>query len=495
MLGYTIGLHIGAGTLVAVKVNQTLRGNRVTDCATVELDETGLPAALLRLDGRMDLKGSVCHCAIGAERVSFRNLSLPFHDAKKIRQTLPFELETISPFPVEELLVDFTVIGRHDGQTGVLAASVRRSFLTGLLADLTAARLDPEIIEVGYAPLAAALPQIPEMAESALVLALEESGATVLFFTGRRLALVRGLPLATVRSGEDDPEGAGENAAMPAEAVATFCRAVRQTLHAFLAEHPALDRPEKIYLTGAVATSGEVRDLVSRELELDAELIDFSRQAGIQVDEGLADRWRPQVMDGALALAVRGGRPPSGFNFRRDAFAISTRLERFGKEIRGAAVYLVLILALLGADLGVEYRSLLKRNEALDRQLAESFKEIFPEVTRVVDPVRQMQVRMRELKESAVASPGIASNAKVIDLLEDISQRIPAEVSVRMTRLVVDQESLLLTGTTDTFNSVDAIKKGLEDSEFFDTVAIASANLDRSGQGVLFELRLQRSKS
>jgi len=39
---------------------------------------------------------------------------------------------------------------------------------------------------------------------------------------------------------------------------------------------------------------------------------------------------------------------------------------------------------------------------------------------------------------------------------------------------------------------VDAIKKGLESSEMYGNVIIASANLDKSGKGVRFEIKMEQ---
>jgi general secretion pathway protein L len=47
-------------------------------------------------------------------------------------------------------------------------------------------------------------------------------------------------------------------------------------------------------------------------------------------------------------------------------------------------------------------------------------------------------------------------------------------------------------GETDTFNTVDILKRNLEPSDFFSEVTISSANLDRSGKRVQFEIKMVR---
>ena len=80
-----------------------------------------------------------------------------------------------------------------------------------------------------------------------------------------------------------------------------------------------------------------------------------------------------------------------------------------------------------------------------------------------------------------------------MDLLRDISERIPASLDVHMSRMVIDPETVRISGSTDTFNSVDTIKGGLEPSAYFSAVTISSANLDRAGKKVQFEMKLQRA--
>jgi general secretion pathway protein L len=103
-----------------------------------------------------------------------------------------------------------------------------------------------------------------------------------------------------------------------------------------------------------------------------------------------------------------------------------------------------------------------------------------------------MKTKISELKEISGAAPGLGTQRTVLEILNDISGRIPAELELQVDRMVVDQDGVQIRGTTDTFNTVDAIKKGLESSAMYEDVVIASANLDKSGKGVRYEIKMEQ---
>ena len=113
--GKILGLDITEDLVTAVQVLSGLKGYQVTACAQVIIKEDGgLEDALKELFEQMDLSSDTYITSIPAEHASYRNLQMPFKETKKIRQTLPFEIETVVPFPSEELVVDFTIIERTD---------------------------------------------------------------------------------------------------------------------------------------------------------------------------------------------------------------------------------------------------------------------------------------------------------------------------------------------------------------------------------------------
>jgi general secretion pathway protein L len=83
---------------------------------------------------------------------------------------------------------------------------------------------------------------------------------------------------------------------------------------------------------------------------------------------------------------------------------------------------------------------------------------------------------------------------RVLDLIREISQGVPKALDVNITRMVIDSETVRISGRTDTYNTVENIKKRLESSTHFSAVDISSANLDRRGKRIQFEIKVQRAQ-
>jgi general secretion pathway protein L len=216
--------------------------------------------------------------------------------------------------------------------------------------------------------------------------------------------------------------------------------------------------------------------------------------ANIQLSEHLAGHYNPALMDNALALAIRESKKVKGFNFRREEFQVKTQLVKIKKELTHASIYLSIILILLAINWMVDYQDLKKRNAGLDSQIKGIFTQTFPEVTNIVDPIHQMNTKINELKNAPGTGPGMHMSRKVLEILNDISGRVPKNLEVQVDRMVVDQDTIQIRGTTDTFNTVDSIKKGLESSEMYRDVVIASANLDQKSKSVKFEIKMDRAQ-
>jgi general secretion pathway protein L len=484
-----LGLDISSDAVTGVQVKAGLKGHHVTACAHVMIEEAGgLGEALKALVEQVGPEADTCISSIPGEHVSYRNLRMPFRDNKKIRQTLAFELETMVPFPVEDLLVDFTVVDRSD-QSEILAASVKRSYISEYLTQLQANGIDPAVLDIRGVPTVGWLLRQAGTPDDGLLLEIGLKRNTMILYLKRHIALVRTFSFSGSAAAHHPETGSAEQIE---SRLRWFCTEVQNTLHAVGSHTAKTVCPQKVFVTGSGALYQETEKLLNRFLDLPVERIDLAADPRIHMDESIARTWNPAPMDNALALAVRAAKHSLGFNFRRDGFEVKKQYFGHKEEIRKVAAFLLVMLCLLGLDLGVDYYSLKKRYNTLDRQITEVFRQTLPDVKRIVDPVHQMKVRINDIKKSALSLPGIGANGKVLDLLRDLSARVPESADVHVTRIVVDPDAVLIRGETDTFNTVDTIKKGLEPSAHFSAVTISSANLDRSGNRVQFEMKLER---
>ena len=101
-----------------------------------------------------------------------------------------------------------------------------------------------------------------------------------------------------------------------------------------------------------------------------------------------------------------------------------------------------------------------------------------------------MKSKLKEIKKGGSGSEQNAVQTRSIDVLLQISQSIPENVDVVLSRMTISADEVTVSGETTDFNTVDDIKNRLEKSESFKQITIASANMDKSGKKVLFKLKI-----
>jgi len=323
------------------------------------------------------------------------------------------------------------------------------------------------------------------------LLELGERRITLLLWQEKNVAFIRRFVYGneSVDGLESDP---WENV-LPV-AFHTVMNTVRHTIHAFGSRQKEFIAPEKAFLTGRGATFSGASDFVAESLGMPALKIELPNDDRVQVGENAETHWNASLMDGALSLALGWYSGAKGFgpNFRRNEFEIKKQSIFRSAMFRKIAVWLVVIAALWAVDMGTDIYFLKQRAAALDGQVRALFKKTFPHINRIVDPVKQAQIQINELRR--VATPGEIAGMKgrALDLLLEISKRLPETMDLKVSRLVIDPASVRIKGDTDTYNTVDQAKQGLEKSSLFKTTTISSANLDRGKNRVLFEIKLGR---
>jgi type II secretory pathway component PulL len=176
--------------------------------------------------------------------------------------------------------------------------------------------------------------------------------------------------------------------------------------------------------------------------------------------------------------------------FHKGQFAAQKFLSKHKSPLIKTGILAAAVLALMFFNVLMQTYTVNKQVRGVERQMTQIFKATFPEVKTIRYPYPEMQARMRETKKNAAFQAEAGPHIRSIDILNSISEKIPDNIKVDFTRLVIQPENVVISGTTDTFNSVDDIKSRLEQIQYFKKVTISSSNIDRSGEEVRFILKV-----
>jgi len=490
-----LALDIKKDLLSAIVFTADAKTMQIIGHAVVTVGARPIEEALTELSEKIDLQDVTCHIALEAACFFFRNLLLPFTDTKTIHKILPLELEENAPVKIDGLLID-SMITREDKQKSqVIAAMVDRELLATRLAALQTLGLDPETVTISGIPTALRLLHTPDLPADFLLLNIDLQRVTFVLVRSGHITLIRSLVFDPgLQAGFHlDQDSNLIKAFRPEHINDTFhalCTTIQQTLQSVFHTQKLA-----VYLNGPV---GSLEETVAR---IQAGLGDLCRSCTLaetdppgqflpQFVPPVDEKWLPGLMADSVNLGWQITKSWKSFNFRKEAFA--TRKSSTSNKTLTLAIFLPLLSAALFSMiyLWVDYTKLLKEKNDLDTQIRTVFTETLPEITRIVDPIQQLQVKIRETSQTSMGQDNGLPSITVLALLADISANIPESLDIRLARLVVDDSGLRLRGTTDTFNSVDIIKKGLEQSPSFSSVDISTANLDPKSSKIRFEMKL-----
>ncbi|MFC1889933.1 pilus assembly protein PilM, partial [Thermodesulfobacteriota bacterium] len=197
-----IGLDIGSSSLKATLIKGTLGGYQFVSFHEIRYpDEPDLPEgdrlkqAVEQLMGEMTLNPDRFVAALPGSLTSFRTLTLPFTDKKKIAQTLLFEVEGHIPFNIDECIIDHQVIRTTEDASQVLVAIAKKSDLKNYIELLQYAQADPFVLEPGPTSLAHTLRDTMDNVPGVFALLdLGASGSSFCIIGNGKLEMVRFIP-------------------------------------------------------------------------------------------------------------------------------------------------------------------------------------------------------------------------------------------------------------------------------------------------------------
>ncbi|PIE71015.1 MAG: hypothetical protein CSA22_04610 [Deltaproteobacteria bacterium] len=481
-----IGIAFERDAVSGIAATSTRHECRVHRTARVmippdETDDPHLPLAKACTELRAalqitDARHVRYHIALPAAEFSFRILDFPFSQTAKIREALTFELEPHLPVSMEDMTIAWAPLSTPLEAKGarIMAAAILSGTLRTYEAAWTSAGIQPTLVTIaGYVAGWAHSHAIPGTA-SKLLIAANDSVASCMLLEHRQVTYFRSIGLQNPQKG-----GGGDGAALS--------RRVSQVYPVLIDRMADSEvHPDGLLMAVREADTG-LRDTVAATASLPLETVSLEAAYSVHVDETVSTPGETLI-----ALALIPVLKPVPLRFLSTEGRVRKLFEEHPGQWVATLVLAVLFLIVSGFHIWQEVGDLYQKEAALDAEIQSLFTGIFPEAAGVRDPFKQadyVQVRLNEKrKQRADGEEGVV-RPPAIELLAEISRRIPASVDVEISRLMLTERSLDLSGHTQTYGTVDELQNRLAESPLFADVVITSATNEPSG-GVRFKLKL-----
>lgn len=471
-----LALDLGAHSLKAAMIESSLSRCRVIDLFQQPRDsERSLAEQLQEFCTVYQLQADTVLSCLPGDVVVHRLLTLPFTQARQISQALPFELESLIPFSLDDVVIaDHTIQQTEDGARTLAVAVLKKTVAEHL-----------EVLEtVGFSPVQVMLAPLAPLALLPFAKA-GMSGVSTLIDVGEKHTSVVLLREGTLVGFRTVTIGRSHTGGLTA-----FLQEVRWTLLA-LADDNSLVL-STIFLCGGGAYFSQLRKDLEREFA--ADVVPLQQLTIPTVGE--AHRENQAAFATCLGMglheALRGITPM--VNLRQGEFALQRHDETVRSEFRRLGGLVGGVAAAAGVAFLLNLYQLNSRYQSLRQEVRRTFVAVLPDTQTVVnekiqlqDAVEALQKRQRLLRGTASGSP--------LDVLRHLSAVIPEQVVLDLDEWTFDEDAVRLQGTTTSFEATEALKTAIMSLGIFREAQLKDVKTVAGNKKVSFRLQLLFQKS
>jgi type IV pilus assembly protein PilM len=420
-----------------------------------------ITATIREILNELGIKSANVNYAVAGQSVFARFVKLPSVEEEKIDRIIAFEAQQNVPFPMDEVVWDYQLVGGGaDEQLQVVLVAIKSDLLEGINAAVEAAGLRPTVIGIANMALYNAFRyNYSDVTDSSLVVDIGARTTNLLFIEPGKI-FSRSVPIggssvtaalakefnepfaaAETRKRESGFVSLGGSYADPADVdIARMSKIIRSTmtrLHAEIMRSISHYRsqqqgkaPARIYLCGGSSGMPYMREFFQEKLQVPIEFLNPVRNVAIANEADPRRIARSAHLLGELVgLGLRAvASCPMELNLRPASVIRAHEVERRRPFLIGAAA--CVIAALLGWSFF--YMHAAGVLSAIKRQVD----------TRVTT-LRGFQTRIDGIRKEATTLDSVASplldavNARSFwpQLLEDLNARLPKE-NIWVTELV-----------------------------------------------------------
>jgi type IV pilus assembly protein PilM len=415
------------------------------------MEHAKVASALRQLLDEQQIKSGNVNYAVAENLVFTRFVKLASIDEEKIERIVSFEAQQNVPFPIEEVVWDYQIVGGGaEEQIEVVLVAIKGDLLEEINAMVQATGLRTSIVEVATMALANAFRySYADLSGCSLLVDIGARTTNLIFIEPAKI-FCRSVPIGgssitlAIAKEFDEPfaaaefrkkrDGFAQLAAAETEPndVGRVSEIVRGTMTRLQAElmrsisHYRAQQhgrtPERVFLSGGCAGTHGVCEFFQEKLQLPAELFNPLRNVAIADFASLAEIANSAHLLGEpVGLALRTAREcPMQLNLRPASVVRRHQLERQRPFLVAAAACFILGLLALGT-----YYT----------RAARTTRHITEQIQQKVETMRVVEAQIGQLHKQvaahdSVAAPLIAAindRSFWVELLEELNARLPKE--------------------------------------------------------------------
>lgn len=513
----SVGLDIGTTAFKAVRFRRSLTGQDEVDyfyralpfLSDEPVDQATRATLLRRFLEQHRLHRSPIVTAVPARELSLRRVALPFHDQTKMAQVLPYEIESLIPLDLEDVTVEGVDVSPPTRQrtagsaNDVLVAAAPKKMLGTHLEFLAAARVHPVAVNVDALALFSVAQYLRleggAVPDTLAILDIGASNTTLCLIHQQRPWVLRtlswggnALTTALAQRYAWSPEEAERrkrvaSVQLAEEWVDPLLREVRMALYAFEASTDT--KIEQCWIAGGGAKLRQFPEYVAHRLGLTL--------VGPRQGFGPAT---PQAFAVAFGLALHPkllgrrwfslSQPASiGYDLTHQLHATQARQSQSARRdllLAGVAGLVLLSLGLADVWSRVTLKETrVRQDKAALQRLGERILggSVVPgeEVEQVKRQIDAIGKRLEVLD---------AQHTAVLPTLALLVKHLPPTGSLKLRNMLMEGTAIQLEAETDSFDSVERIKKALAGEERFQDIVVGDARVGASPNQVIFRLTL-----
>jgi general secretion pathway protein L len=512
LLKNVLGLDLGSHSIKAVEVHQTLRGFEVVALRTLPRrdEETNLAELVQRFVALHRLSTDHVVTALRGDRISSRRLSFPFGERKKITAAVPFQVEEELPFDLDDCLIDWESIRSDRSSSDVVASIAQRDEVSRIVETLGAARCPPRTLEAEGLVLGnlTAMFDLPgtrmlidlghAKATCCVLVDGRAVGARTIPVGGRLLteaiARDRSLDLASAERAKCEEgvlgSAAGSITPQTAAVLDRLAREIIRTASSLEEVLAALGAGPvgELTLFGGTAQLDRIDEILTERTRIPAARLGLPNEGH---GETLAKGDPPLAHAPAIALALRGtAQAKTRTNFLQDEFAVRIDLGRFRKDFGWTAVLAGVTLVIAIVSFATSTVLELRRAEAVEATVDRLYSEAFPGEPvpdNAIVTLRQALADANDRAEFLGVYPG---NLSALDVLTEISRRIPEDLDIVFEELSIDRQIIRMQVYATKFESADRLGAELAKFAPFASAQIGSIEKDPKRGGKRFSVTI-----